>query len=320
MFAQRGLAFIKRLVRMVVAPSTLVAMITKVIPINDEWYLSIRYYLTFGRPLDLANPQSFTAKLQWLKLYGNPSQYTSYADKLAVYEYVRATIGEKYLNRLLGVYERAEDIPWDALPDSFVLKATHASGWNLIVRDKSTINRREATAKCHKWLRSKYTDLQRESVYKNIRPCIICVEYLGDPDTDLFDYKLYCFNGKVKLIHVDTERFVHHKRTYYSPDWERLPFSYAYPVRSTDIKRPDALGEMITLAEQLCASMPFVRVDFYYISNRVVFGEMTFYPDGGFGTFSPPEWDVKIGSSLMLPFQQPLSTPHLTEVGASKGL
>jgi len=285
----------------VIAPSTLIAEVSKVIPISDRWYVKGRYLLTFGRALDLANPLTFTAKLQWLKVYGRPKQYAPLADKFAVYDYVRARTGERHLNRMLGVYQQASEIPWDDLPDQFVLKATHASGWNLIVSDKKRLDRQQAMQTCHRWLKTSYSARSREPVYEDIPPRIICVEYLGDPDTELFDYKLYCFNGKVRLVHVDTERFSRHQRTYYTPDWQRLPFSYTYPPRSEDVPQPAALKEMISLAELLAGTIPFVRVDFFFIHNQIIFGEMTFFPDAGFGAFNPPEWDAIIGSYLQLP-------------------
>ena len=300
-YIQKTSRVVKRWVKKVVSPSHFVAGLSKVIPISDRSYLKFRYFVTFGRRLNLAHPVTFTEKLQWLKLYGRLEQYAPLADKLQVYGYVRERLGEAYLNRLLGSYERAADIPWDDLPDKFVLKATHGSGWNLIVADKARTDRREALQKCEQWLQGKYSPLSREPVYTNIPPRIISVEYLGDPDTELFDYKVYCFNGKVRLIHVDTERFKGHRRTYYTPDWQRLPFSYTYPVRAEDVPQPAALGTMIELAERLAGTIPFVRVDFFYIQDRIIFGEMTFFPDAGFGAFDPPEWDAIVGSYLKLP-------------------
>lgn len=298
---QKSSHLTKRWMKKVVAPSILLAELSKVIPISDRWYLTWRYLFTFGRPLDLAHPVTFTAKLQWLKLYGRPEQYAPLADKFAVYDYVRARTGTTHLNRMLGVYQQASDIPWDELPEQFVLKATHASGWNLIVPEKARLDRHKAMQTCRQWLRTNYSARRHEPVYEDIPPRIICVEYLGDPDTELFDYKLYCFNGKTRLIHVDTQRFTRHQRTFYTPDWQRLPFAYAYPTRSEDVQQPAALKEMISLAELLAGTIPFVRVDFFYIHNQVIFGEMTFFPDGGFGAFTPPEWDAIIGSYLELP-------------------
>ena len=298
---RKSSGFTKRWMKKVVSPSTLVAQLSKVIPVSDRWYVSWRYFLTFGRSLDLIHPLAFTAKLQWLKVYGRPKQYAPLADKLAVYDYVRARIGDGHLNRLLGVYQDAPEIPWDSLPAKFVLKATHASGWNLIVPDKLRLDRQQAMQTCRRWLTTSYAARSREPVYEDIPPRIICVEYLGDPDTELFDYKLYCFNGMVRLIHVDTQRFTRHQRTFYTPDWQRLPFSYTYPVRDEDVPQPAGLKEMIRLAELLAGAIPFVRVDFFYIHNQVIFGEMTFFPDAGFGAFTPPEWDAIIGSYLELP-------------------
>jgi len=298
---RKGSGVLKAGIRKLIAPTHLVAQLSRVIPISDRRYLEFRYFVTFGRRLDLAHPLTFTAKIQWLKLYGRLDQYAHLADKFAVYDYVRSRVGETHLARLLGVYQRADQIQWDWLPSSFVLKATHASGWNMIVPDKSRLDLLRATRTCEEWLRTRYSDRSREPVYRDIPPRIIAVEYLGDPDTELFDYKLYCFNGRVRLVHVDTQRFTGHQRTFYTPTWERLPFGYTYPVRREDLPKPAALPEMITLAERLAGSLPFVRVDFFYIHNRVIFGEMTFFPDSGFGAFDPPEWDQIIGSYLELP-------------------
>lgn len=292
---------VKKWSKKVVAPSTVLAKLSRVIPISDRWYITWRYRATFGRPLDLADPQTFTAKIQWLKLNNRPDQYAALADKFAVYDYVRARTGDKYLNRLLGVYQDAREIPWHDLPEKFVLKATHASGWNLIVADKTRLDIHRARQTCERWLNTSYWARRHEPVYKDIPPRIICVEYLGDPDTELFDYKLYCFHGKVRLVHVDTQRFINHQRTFYTPDWKRLPFSYTYPAKAENMEAPAALKEMISLAELLAGTIPFVRVDLYYIRHQIVFGEMTFYPDSGFGAFDPPEWDTTIGSYLRLP-------------------
>ena len=291
----------RRWIKKVAAPSLVLARLSRVIPISDRWYITWRYRMTFGMPLDLAHPQTFTAKIQWLKLHGRPEQYASLADKVAVYDYVRARSGETHLTRMLGVYQEARDIPWDDLPHQFVLKATHASGWNLIVPDKARLDRQQAVETCQWWLKTSYWARRHEPVYRSITPRIICVEYLGDPDTELSDYKLYCFDGKVRLIHVDTERFTNHQRTFYTPDWQRLPFAYTYPAKAEGMPPPAALREMISLAEHLAGTIPFVRVDLYYIRGRIIFGEMTFYPDGGFGEFDPPEWDATIGSYLQLP-------------------
>jgi hypothetical protein len=298
---QQSSRLAKASIRKVIAPTHLVEKLSRVIPISDRRYIAWRYFLTFGRPLNLSDPQTFTAKLQWLKLYGRPEQYAPLADKYAVYDYVRDRIGDAHLNRLLGVYRNAEDIPWEDLPDQFVLKATHASGWNLIVPHKARLDRRQAAEACRRWLTTTYAARSREPVYRNISPRIICVQYLGDPDTELFDYKLYCFNGRVRLIHVDTQRFTRHQRTFYTPDWQRLPFAYTYPASSDGVQQPAALREMIALAERLAGTIPFVRVDFFYIHGRLIFGEMTFFPDAGFGAFTPPEWDGIIGSYLELP-------------------
>lgn len=99
----------------------------------------------------------------------------------------------------------------------------------------------------------------------------------------LTDYKFMCFSGKVKCSFTGTERFSREglKVTFFDRNWNRMPFTRHYPSSSKEIKKPEQYEKMLELAEQLSAGIPFVRVDFYEVSGKIYFGEMTFYPGTG---------------------------------------
>ena len=64
---------------------------------------------------------------------------------------------------------------------------------------------------------------------------------------------------------------------------------------------PSTLKEMIFYAEVLSKDIPFLRVDFYEIAGKVYFGELTFFPDSGYGRFTDDKWDKKMGDMITLP-------------------
>ena len=118
----------------------------------------------------------------------------------------------------------------------------------------------------------------------------------------LTDYKFMCFNGKVKCIFTCTDRYseIGLKVTFFDREWQRIPFERHYPHSEAMIPKPERYEEMIQLAEKLSSGIPFIRVDFYEISGRVYFGELTFYPGSGFEEFTPPDWDRTLGDWLEL--------------------
>lgn len=273
--------------------------------LSDKSYLQKRYRAHFGKKLNLVDPQTFNAKLQWLKLYDRKPIYTTMVDKYAVKEYVAAQIGEEYIIPTLGLWERFDDIDFDALPDQFVLKCTHDSGGLVICRDKSKFDRAAAKAKIEKFLKREFYWMHREWPYKNVKPRIIAEQYISDNDEgELSDYKIHCFNGVPKFILVCQDRFKTSGLTedFYSVTWERLEVKRpARPNARISIKRPENLEEMLELSQKLAVNMPFARIDFYIVNGKVYWGEITFYPASGFSAFEPEEWDYTFGSWIQLP-------------------
>ena len=275
--------------------------------LSTETYLRWRWMVKMGYPLPLDNPQTFNEKLQWLKVHDHNPLYSTMVDKYRVKEYVAQKLGAEYVVPLLGVWDRAEDIDWDCLPQRFVLKCTHDSSGLVICKDKSKLDRRKTVKKLGKALKVNYFNKSREWPYKNVQRKIIAEQFLEDTHGgDLADYKIHCFNGVPKVILVCKDRFTEHGLTedFFSDKWEHLDVKRPHhPQAGHDIDTPAELQEMLRCASELAKDIPFVRVDFYTANNKVYFGELTFFPAGGMVKFEPEEWDYKLGSWTKLPLQ-----------------
>ncbi len=267
-------------------------------------YLKDFYFHKTGKQLDLENPQTFNEKIQWLKLYDSTPLKTKLADKYLVRDWVKEKIGEEYLIPLLGVWENFDDIDFDKLPDKFVLKANHGSAWNIIVTDKNSFDKKSAKKNFDKWLRTDYSLKSFETHYRNIKPLIIAEEYIEADDGDLKDYKFLCFNGEVKYVWVDKDRYKHHKRNLYDINWnlvpEKISENHIYENFSPCAK-PYNFEKMLKFANIMSKDFPFVRVDFYENDNKLYFGEMTFTSASGTHIFTPEDFDLKLGNLIHLP-------------------
>ena len=281
----------------------------------DAFYLKLLYKAKMGKRLNLDNPQTFNEKLQWLKLYDRNPEYIKMVDKYEAKKYVASIIGEEYIIPTLGVWDRFDDIDFDKLPDQFVLKCTHDSGGLVICKDKNTLDIQQARKKINHCLKRNYYLNTREWPYKNVKPRIIAEKYMEDeaeeqPDdytnTELKDYKLMCFGGKVECSFVCSGRYSEDglKVTFYNSGWKMMPFERHYPREKEPINIPTNYNKMVRFAEILSNRIPFVRVDLYEINKKLYFGEMTFFPGSGYEEFTPDEWDWKLGSWIRLPDQE----------------
>lgn len=277
----------------------------------DKLYLSLRYRCKMGHWINWKNPKTFTEKIQWLKIYDYKPEYTQMVDKLAVKDYVASRIGEEYIIPTLGVWDSVEDIDWDSLPDQFVLKTTHGGGGGGVVvcSDKTHFDKAKAIKKLQTSMHSNAGKTYRERPYLNVPRKIIAEKFMAErtakvntKNSDLPDYKFFCFNGKVKCFKIDFGRFVDHHANYYSPEGKLLPFGEkGLEPDSNHIEIiPENLDKMIVIAEKLSDGFKFLRVDLYNVKGKIYFGELTFYPAAGMGAFVPEEWDEKLGGMLNL--------------------
>lgn len=271
--------------------------------VPDKVYLKMVFHAETGYRLNLKHPQTYNEKLQWIKLYDRKPEYTLYADKYKVRDFIAKKIGEKYLVPLIGVYKTPEEIPWEELPERFVLKCNHASGTNIICKNIKELDIDTAKKKLSAWLKKNAYWGEREWCYKDIDPCIICEEFIETQDGNTpDDYKFMCFNGMPRLIQVHHDRFGDHTLDYYTPEWERAEIKRIdADTSSKTIPKPGKLEEMLALAKKLSQDMYYARVDLYCVDTIIYFGEITLYPTGGFSTFSRYEDDFRLGSFMKLP-------------------
>ena len=271
---------------------------------SDKIYLKYMYKMLIGQKLNLKTPRTFNEKIQWLKLYNRNPKQCVMVDKYAVKSYISERVGEEYIIPTLGVYDRFEDIDFEALPDQFVLKCTHDSGSTIICREKSLFNIRDAEQKIKKNLKNNLFWHGREWVYKDLKPRIIVEQYMkDDTNSTLTDYKFYCFNGTAKFLYISKDMNDRSKAAmcFLTLDWELAEYERSDYKLLTEIPpRPYNLERMIEIAGELSNGFDFVRVDLYEINNKVYFSELTFFPASGFSQYKKYEHDLEIGNMLAL--------------------
>lgn len=272
--------------------------------IPDKLYLKVIYRLQMGYWMDFKNPKTFQEKLQWLKINNRNEQYSKMVDKFAVKEHVAELIGEEHIIPTLAVYNDVKEIDFDVLPDQFVLKTTHDSQSAIICVDKATFDKEKALKRLKKKLKTQYYWLSREYPYKNVQPRIIAEKYMGELGAvDMVDYKFFCFNGKVEYCQVIKDRSVAETIDFFDRDWQHQEFYGLTPgVKQSlsPIAKPENYDEMLRIAAVLSENVPFLRVDLYNVRGKIYFGEMTFFPHGGYGTFTPKKWNDIMGEMIDL--------------------
>ena len=279
--------------------------------IPDKQLVKIKFKHHIGYPINLRNPKTLNEKINWLKLNDRTPLHTQCSDKYLVREYIEDKIGKEYLVPLYFSSKNPKDIVPENIPDSpSIIKANHDSSGGIFVHDKSKINWSEVQQSFEERLKSNYYLVSREWQYKNIEPRIIVEKLLQDKNGGIpFDYKLHCFNGKVRMISVDMGRGTdQHYRNWYNTNWEREEFKWSSPKEngkstdpsSEDLEKPKTLKEMIRLSEILAEPFKYVRIDWYDVDDVLYFGEITFHHDGGFRPIFPEIWDEKLGNELNL--------------------
>lgn len=268
--------------------------------VSDEEMSKLYYRIVLHKKLNLNNPQTFNEKIQWMKLYYYPKNQlvVNGSDKYAVRAYiVEKGYGDK-LVPLLGVWDRAEDIDWNALPDRFVLKCNHGCAYNIVVSDKSKLDKAATIKRLNEWLKEDFGAFNIELHYSAIKHHrITCEEFLGESITD---YKCFCFNGKPHFIYVSTD-LIHDRQAqigFFYLDGKKMPLHRDDYTDIPEVTLPSFYGEMKEAAETLCKEFPFVRVDFFIANNTWYFAELTFTPAAGMMPFNPEKYDLEWGKMI----------------------
>ncbi len=276
----------------------------RVVP--DKVFIRFSYLLNHGRLPDLGHPRTFNEKLQWYKLHYRRPVMARMADKYAVRGYLADRGYAGLLNELYGVFDKVEEIDFASLPERFVLKATHGWQMDLICKNKRDLDWGKCRRLMAGWLKTNHFDVGREWAYKHIPPRIICEKYLENETIgELLDYKFYCFQGKAEAMFVCTGRQSSRGVRYrcYDMNWREIKVIKGKPASEIHVEKPRNFEAMKTIAEDLARGFPFLRVDFYEVGGRVIFGELTFYPDCGLHAFTPDRYNYFWGDLFVLPSQ-----------------
>ncbi len=263
----------------------------------------------FQRKLNLKNPKTLADKVSYLELH-KPSPLASFcSDKYAVRTYV----ADKGLDDILiptvgGPWTEAEEVDFCALPDRFVLKATHGCKMNYIVPDKKKLDEGACRKEMERWMDTTYGVYSMEPHYRSIPHRIYCEQFLEEA-SKLMDYKIHCFNGRPEFIMVSSDRrnngdkAMHVTQELYDINWKpifevkrsgfEIPGDGKKPV-------PEHLDEMLRVARILSEGIDFVRIDLYDLKGRVYFGEMTFSPACGIFPYMTDQFISEMGGRLKI--------------------
>lgn len=269
----------------------------------DKAYIQLYYFLKFKRFCDFDNPQTFNEKLNWLKLYDRKPEYIDIVDKAKVKDYIASILGEQYVIPTLGVWESVDEIDFEKLPNSFVLKCTHDSAGIVFVKDKEELNIEEAKKKIKYALQQNFYYIGREWPYKNVKPRVIAEPYLMDcVHGEIRDYKFYCFDGVPRMMFVATGRLKNKLCfDFFDMEYHHLPMRQSAPNAENIPEKPKNFDLMTEFAKILSRGYPHIRVDFYEVNEKLYFGELTLYDSSGFSAFQPDKWDSTLGEWLVLP-------------------
>ncbi len=275
---------------------------SKTKPENYASVISRDYMKCTGKSIDIDNPRSYSEKIQFLKLYDDNSLRSMLTDKVQVREWIKEKIGERYLMPVFGIYDSVDEIDFDNLPEKYVIKTNHGSGWNIIVKNKSEADISHIKKQLRRWMKLDYAFwTEYEIHYSPIKPKIIVENYMSDSRGELNDYKFLCFDGECKYFWMDFDRNTNHKRNVYDMEWNLQPWNqWTYGNYTGTVTKPINFEEMVHVVNVLCKGFRHVRVDLYNVDGKVYFGEMTFTNGSGFEGINPEEYDQKLGELISL--------------------
>ena len=270
--------------------------------VPDKIVLQREFAKEHNRRLNLKDPRTIDEKIQWIKLYDRKPIYHTMIDKIAAKTFVSERIGSDYVIPLLGSWTSFEEINFDELPESFVLKCNHDSGSYVIVPDKNTLDKQAAKYRLNNALSRDYYHFEHKQWgYKDIPPMILAETYIME---DRLEYQVFCNNENPVFFLVRSDLGAGESGGFcvcYSLDWEKVDYRVdKYP--EIDIPKPVNFQKMIEFAKILSKGTLHLRVDFYETSRGDLFvGELTFYSHGGnFCNFTDEACQL-LNKTLLLP-------------------
>jgi hypothetical protein len=273
-------------------------IIERILPRNGvgDTLFSIALFYKKNRTIpNLWRPKTFNERLLALKLSAaslDPLRQVV-TDKALVKDFVRARASNDRNVETYAIFDSLNGVADFKWPADCVIKPTHSSREMIIRRGgKPDVD----VDLLRNWLGDNYYHDGRERNYRYLKPRIIVERLLLDENGNLpRDYKIFCFFGKPKFVQVDVDRFGQHRRSYYSLNWRKLPFTMNHPLDAADIERPVRLHDMLDLSERLAEPLGFVRVDLYAPGEEIKVGELTSWVGNCVNIFSPQEADSLVG-------------------------
>ncbi len=270
-----------------------------------------RYEAKFGYRMDVNNPKTFTEKIQWYKAYYTGDGHLErVADKYLLKQYVKEKIGEGHTVPVLGAWTNIKDLEhdWNKLPEEFCLKSNVQSEgrWIEFIHRKSEMDFNSKRKEWAKWFLPKLTLINGlTQAYRNCIPRVFAEQYLENVRGQLFDYKVFCFDGEPFCIESAKERFEGGIPvfTFYDLEWNKLDVTSGdHP--NHDIPKPQHLGEMLKISKTLSQGFPHIRVDFFDTEDKLYVAEMTLYTGGGYSYYRPQSFNEKMGELFILPIER----------------
>ncbi len=271
--------------------------ILKIIPV--KFLVSFQFFFHHFKFPNLKNPITFNEKIQMMKIDSYKNENYKYMDKINAKKELSPLIGNDVFPKVFGIYNSTKDIKIIDLPNKFVIKTNHGSGFNIICQNKSIFDFKFAFAKINRWLNIDYGLYYGEKAYSLINPKILIEEFIEDkPGDSLIDYKIHCFNGVPKLIQVDVDRYSNHKRNFYDLKWNLLDLTIKYKKSKRKIGIPRNLDIMIQYSILISKIFKYVRIDMYNVKGKIYIGELTFFHGSGYESIFPKKYDNILGDWL----------------------
>ncbi len=215
------------------------------------------------------------------------------SDKEFLKVYVKAIVGDQYNVPTLDMIRTREEVRQRSFPPACCIKPTHVSGQAIIRTAGEAVD----TGKIESWFDLNHYRIGREVNYKLLKPKVIVEPLIFDKE-NVEDFKIFCWQGVPKLIQVDVDRYIDHRRHLFDVRWNQQDYSIGEPRSNRNIPKPDNLAEMLALAGKLSAGFDFVRIDLYSDSRSCLVGEITNCHGNARHRFIPPSAELTASKTI----------------------
>lgn len=288
----------------------------QLIDVDSKKAQGIFWKAVYGKSFPWNNPVTLNEKIIWLSAMTDTSKWTEYSDKYEVRKYIESLGLKDILTECYGVWDSIDDVDFNSLPDTFVIKCTHDCGSTIIVKDKGQIDVNQVKKFLNDHLKERYGYQFCEPHYTKIKPRVMAEGYINELGSEnssfkshsSVDYKIWCLNGKAEWVFVCYDRYLDSEEEHgavfdiydvikWIPMRQYLSDSYKNVVFK-DVPRPKNLEMMVEIAEKISTGFPQVRVDLYNVNGKIYFGEMTFTSQGGRMSYYTEEFQKMMGEKV----------------------